>query len=290
MGVFSLISRSSALFVCRKDRDNLPIVLPFPIRNLTQREFDEVDAVVMRCAYASQNALGRLCEERVYENDLAARLRSVGLSEVHTQFPIQVVHQDFAKEYRLDLIADQAPYELKTVAGFVGKHDAQVFHYAMMLGVNHFKLLNFRQAKVNGVLRFNAVLAEQRHQPVWNLCEWRPLTPACEMLQTRMAALIADWGTHLDSYLYEEALTYFCGGESACLRRVPVARDALQLGTHQVRMHSDGVIFVVSAFGDSPVQRGHLQRLLRLTGQRAIQWINLNKREVSLTTLLAEER
>ena len=175
MGRLPLIPQACALFVCPKDRDNLPIVLPFPIRNLTQREFDEVDAVVMRCAYASQNALGRLCEERVYENDLAARLRTVGLPEIHTQVP-------------------------------------------------------------------------------------------------------------------EEALTYFCGRESACVRRVPVTRDGLQLGTHQVRMHSDGVIFVVTAFGDSPAQRAHLQRLLRLTGQRAIQWINLNKREVSLTTLLAEER
>lgn len=268
----------------------MPIKLPFPIRNITQPEFDEIDALVMRCAYASQNELGRLCDERVYENDLAARLRDLGVPEVHTQVPIHAVHQDFTKEYRLDLLVNHAPYELKTTAAFVALHDAQVLHYAMMVGVNHFKLLNFRPAKVTGLLRFNAVMPEERRQPAWNLVGWKPLTPACETLRAHLAALIDDWGTHLDSHLFEEALTHLFGGENQCVRRVPIVRGGMQLGTHQVRIHSEGIIFVVTAFGDPTSQRSHFQRLLRLTGQRAIQWINLSKRNISLLTLLAEPR
>jgi GxxExxY protein len=266
----------------------MPINLPFPIRDISQLEFDEIDAVVMRCAYASQNELGRLCDERVYENDLAARLREQGLFEVYTQIPVQAAHKDFVKEYRLDLLVSHAPYELKTTSGFVPQHDAQVLHYAMLIGVQHYKLLNFRPAKVHGQLRFNAVRLEKRHQPAWNFLEWKSLTPACEALCAHLVALMEDWGTHLDSNLYEEALTHFFGGENKCLRRVPVTRGNLQLGTLQVRTHSEGVIFMVTAFGTPASQRSHLQRMLRITKHRAIQWINLNKRDISLTTLIAE--
>ena len=48
----------------------MPIICPIPFRNLTKLEFDERDRIVMRCAYDSQNALGRLCDERVYEEAL----------------------------------------------------------------------------------------------------------------------------------------------------------------------------------------------------------------------------
>jgi hypothetical protein len=40
----------------------MPIQLPFPFRNLSPAEFDQIDAVVMPCAYAAQNILGRLYE------------------------------------------------------------------------------------------------------------------------------------------------------------------------------------------------------------------------------------
>ena len=122
-------------------------------------EFDERDAIVMRCAYAAQNALGRLCDERVYENDLARRLRAEGFACVHTQVPVTVTHDGFAKEYRLDLVADDALYELKTTSAFAPDHQTQALHYAMLLDINHTKLLNFRPEKVLGRLRFNAFLA-----------------------------------------------------------------------------------------------------------------------------------
>ena len=70
----------------------MPIRCPIVIRNLTQPEFDERDRIVMRCAYAAQNELGRLCDERVYENDLALRLRAEGMPGVHTQVPVTVSH------------------------------------------------------------------------------------------------------------------------------------------------------------------------------------------------------
>jgi hypothetical protein len=48
-----------------------------------------------------------------------------------------VVHGDFQKEYRCDLVADDVLYELKTVRALVAEHDAQVLNYAMLLSINH---------------------------------------------------------------------------------------------------------------------------------------------------------
>ena len=59
----------------------MPIEVRRTIRNLTPSEFDEVDRLVMPLAYAAQNALGRLWDESVYENELAGLLEAAGVPE-----------------------------------------------------------------------------------------------------------------------------------------------------------------------------------------------------------------
>lgn len=264
----------------------MPISCQLKLRNLTPAEFDERDAVVMRCAYASQNALGRLCDERVYENDLARRLRAEGFKSIHTQVPVLVTHDGFTKEYRLDLVADDALYELKTTSAFVAQHDAQALHYAMLADVNHAKLLNFRSGKVQGKLLFNALLAARRRVAGVEDAGWISLSPECESLRRRLRALQEDWGGGLEARLYEEALIYFCGGEERCVRRIPVVLDEVELGSHAIQMHAEGLSFMVTAYAAEVVaQRGHIRRLLGLTGLRAVQWINLDRSAVQSQTI-----
>jgi GxxExxY protein len=266
----------------------MPINCALKLRNLTQPEFDERDAIVMRCAYAAQNALGRLCDERVYENELARRLRANGFSSVHTQVPVRVTHEGFAREYRLDLVADDALYELKTVSEFVPEHDAQALHYAKLLGVNHAKLLNFRPGKVHGRLRFNVLLADKRRSVCWEEEAWRALSPQCDGLKRHLASLLDDWGAGLEVRLYETALIHFCGGETRCLRRVPIFLDGCELGTHALQSHAEGLFFIVTAFNsDLDAQQSHIRRLLALTRLRGVQWINFNHTTVQLTTIQA---
>jgi GxxExxY protein len=256
----------------------MPIICPHPIRDLSQFEFDERDAVVMRCAYDSQNFLGRLCEERVYENDLALRLKAVGFRNVQTQVPVTLTHDTFSKTYFLDLVADDALYELKTVSALVGEHDAQILHYAMLRDVRHGKLLNFRNARVEGRLRFNALSTAQRRAVSFDESRWQPLCDACEPLKQRTQHLTNDLGAYLEGGLYEEALISHCGGEEACVSRVPVAREGLRLGSHRVTRHDPNIAFLVTTFaGDTSNQGVHIERLLRLTPLRGLQWINFNQ-------------
>ena len=104
-----------------------------------------MDYRLMRCAFDVQNQLGRLCDEIIYQNDLAIRLQTVGLGPVHREVPVTVTHRDFSKTYRLDLVVSEAAiYELKAEARLVSEHEAQLLHYLLLCGSQHGKLVNFR--------------------------------------------------------------------------------------------------------------------------------------------------
>ena len=112
----------------------MPINCPLDIRPLTPERFQELDYRVMGHAFSSHNRLGRLCEEDAYQRDLQARLLADGFRCVHIEEPITVSHADFTKVYLLDLVADDAVYELKTVAALNDEHQAQLLNYLFPVG------------------------------------------------------------------------------------------------------------------------------------------------------------
>src|SRR5262249_49498221 len=151
------------------------------------------------------------------------------------QVPVTVTYDGFTKEYRLDFVADDALYELKTANDFSPQHDAQALHYAMLLDLNHAKLLNFRPGKVHGRLLFNALLADNRVKIRWDERGWRSLSPQCDAVKLYLRGLLTDWGSCLETRLYEEAMVHFCGGEVQCLQRVPIVVEGAELGSHTVQ-------------------------------------------------------
>ena len=263
----------------------MPIHCPIQVRNLSKSEFDDRDKIVMRCAYDAQNALGRLCDEKVYENDVARRLREAGFRDVHTQVPVTLTHQSFRKEYRLDLIADDALYELKTVNAFVAEHDAQVLHYGMLLPVNHCKLLNFRNQRVQGRLRYNAIMTDARHCMTFDDSRWQPLSERCAGLMRHARELLSDWGAFLDFRLYEEAIIHHFGGEAHATARRRLTLDGTDLGAHRFAFHDANTCFMVSGFSDSDEQASHVRRLLAISDFNAMQWLNFHHHHIQFQTL-----
>ncbi len=265
----------------------MPIQCSLTIRPIANAEFNEIDRSVMGCAYASQNALGRLCDEQVYENDLALRLRAEGLAEVETQVPVTVAHNSFRKTYRLDLIVNQMVYELKAAVGFTSEHEAQAIHYAGLLALDRVKLLKFDAAKVQGKLIGTPFARIDRRQVRYGESRWQPLSERCAELKQQMCALLADWGAFLETPLYEEALMYFHGGEETCQRRIPVNRNGLKLGMHPFLCHALQLAFAVTALTEATADyEQHLRRLLSLTNLHGMQWMNLRHTEIEFVTLL----
>src|SRR6266576_5286592 len=101
------------------DKSSIPLSpfhCPIPLRRLSRSEFDEMSRQIMAHAFVSQNELSRLCDEAVYQNDLALRLEAAGLGPVVKQVPLTVPFRDFTKTYYLDLVVQQTFIaELKTV-------------------------------------------------------------------------------------------------------------------------------------------------------------------------------
>jgi GxxExxY protein len=264
----------------------MPIQRNLELKNITDRSFAEIDEAVMRCAYATQNHFGRLFDERIYENDLANRLRAESF-EVHTQVPVKVCHGSFEKIYYLDLVVNQMLYEIKVVSSLLRDHDAQVLNYAMLQNVRLAKLLNFGETKVRGKLLRNALTEADRRQPAMRKTGWRPLGPRCEELIECLKELIRDWGTHLSSSLYTEAVVHHFGGESNCVQRMELWSDNACLGTHPVQLHDSDHGFVITSFArPQPGYRQHLEVLLEhAPSVKGIQWMNLNHSRLEVTTI-----
>jgi GxxExxY protein len=264
----------------------MPIHCPVTIAPLSADEFEKIDYRVMGHAYASQNDSGRLCHESAYEADLKARLLADGFRSVQTQVPITVTHGDFSKTYRLDLIADNALYELKAEMMLVGEHDTQLLNYMFLLGLGRAKLLNFRPPKVQGKIVATSLTQEERRHFTINIERWNDVTPGCAGLRQKMLDLLHDWGAFLDLALFQEALVDFFGGSSNIERRISLHRDKLDLGEQRMLLHSPGVAFRVTAFTESQSHiESHLRRLLALTDLKAVQWINLNHAKIEFTTI-----
>jgi len=267
----------------------MPIHRTLELQSISDKAFAEIDEVVMRCAYASQNHFGRLFDERIYENDLAARLRAEGF-DVQTQVPVKVNHGSFEKTYYLDLVVNQMLYELKVVASLLREHDAQALNYAMLQNIRLVKLLNFGESEVRGKLLRNAIGEPERRQPTMRKTGWEPLGERCTELIEHLKELIRDWGTHLDYRLYNEALIHHFGGESNCLLRTELITGSVSLGTHPVPHHDDEYGFVVTGFTrPQSGYRQHLKILLQhAPSLKGIQWINLNHSRLEVMTIQSD--
>ena len=264
----------------------MPIHCPVTIVNLSADEFEKLDYRVMGHAYTSQNELGRLCDECAYQADLKARLLADGFNSVLTEISVTVTHRDFTKKYFLDLIANDALYELKAEANLVSEHETQLLNYMFLLGIQRGKLLNFRPGKVQGKIIATSLTQEKRRRFTAVTEGWKELTPACATLRQTLCDLLTDWGAFLEAALYQEALVHFLGGQSNVEHRVGLSRGAVDLGTQRMFVHAPGVAFRLTAVTeDQQYVESHLCRLLALTNLRAIQWVNLNHAQIEFTTI-----
>jgi GxxExxY protein len=237
-------------------------------------------------AYASQNDLGRLCDEGAYEADLKARLLADGFRSVQTQIPVTVTHHGFSKTYFLDLVADDALYELKADTTLVGEHEAQLLNYMFSLGLPRGKLLNLRPPKVQGKIIATSLTQEERRRFMSITERWSELTPACARLRQTTLDLLRDWGAFLNAGLYQEALIHLLGGVGNIEHQVSLHREKLDLGGQRMLVHSPGVAFRVTGFTENQSHiESHLRRLLALTDFKAIQWINFNHSTIEFTTI-----
>ena len=264
----------------------MPVICPLRLARITEAEFKELDYAVMKHAFACHNELGRLCDEVVYENDLAARLCAAGLA-VQSQVPLHVTHRDFRRTYYLDAVVNERSLlELKAATMLLNEHERQTLHYLFLLGGPFGKLINFGAASVEHQT-VNAVVSpeRQRHYEL-QTDRWKRNSPRAELLLVTLVDLFHEFGVFLEMPFYESALTHFLGGEAAVLRRVILKRDGLPLGPQLLHHLDDDTGFKLTAFPhQSKPGEGNIRRLFALTPWRFLHWINFNRHHIELVTL-----
>jgi GxxExxY protein len=265
----------------------MPISCPIIIRTIAKEEFAKLDYEITRLAFESQNALGRLCDEIIYQNDLAARIEAAGLGPARIEVPITVIHRDFVKLYSMDLvISDAAVYELKTAVKLSAEHDAQLLNYMLLRNARHGKLLNFRPAKVESRFVNNPLTAEAQKSFQVNTDRWRDLGESTPSLRILLLDLLADWGAFLELALYTEALVHFFGGEQNVIKMVPMRRNSVPLGNQRMHLLTPEIAFRLTAFNAGLTDyESHLRSLLRHSPLKALHWINMDHHKVQFITL-----
>ncbi len=126
----------------------MPVQCSIAIASLSTEEFRELDYQVMRHAFDSQNDLGRLADERIYQTDLTARLQKSGIS-VLREVKVTLSFENFCKSLYLDLLVDsRGVYELKVAKAISDAHIGQLLTYLHLLDLSRGKIINFGSSKV----------------------------------------------------------------------------------------------------------------------------------------------
>jgi GxxExxY protein len=265
----------------------MPITTGISLNPIKQEDFAKLDYQVMRHAFECQNELGRLCDEVIYQNDLAARLETAGLPTLK-EVPVTVAHRDFTKIYWLDLVVAQAGiYELKTVTALVGAHEAQLLNYLFLCGSNHGKLINFRPVIVESRFLNTTLSQAERRQFSVEAEDWQEPNRTDVDFREGLVGLLQDWGGWLDLDLYTEALVHFAGGADRVAQMLPLTKGQSGLGKQRFHLLNPETAFRVTAMTDGAADyEHHLRSLLRISPLRAIQWVNLARNRIQLVSLV----
>ena len=245
-------------------------------------EFGEIAFGVMQHVFEIHNEFGRFFDERIYKRELAVRT-----SDVSLEVPITVSFGGFSKVYHLDaLVGDGALFEFKAAETFHGRHRAQTINYLLLAGLEHAKLVNVRPEMVEHEFVNCSQRLVDLHQPRITDANWEAETPGATKFRELLTALIHDWGSGLEIALYEQALTFFFGGESAVNVAVPVSGSSGRLGDQLMRLITPETAFKLTALSAEEESFAvHTHRLLAHTPVKAILWANITPHRVSFTTI-----
>jgi GxxExxY protein len=265
----------------------MPIEVYTEIRPCNLEEFHVLDRRIMGAAFDVHNEFGRLLDEELYKRELATRCLAMGVPSVEREVRIRVTHEDFAKDYSMDLLfCHGSMLEAKAAERLVAIHRTQAINYLLLAGLQHGRLLNFRTERLQHEFVSTTLTLEERRRFKVVDDEWVELNSASRRLKLELIELLDDWGAFLDVNLYREGLVHFLGGANSVCKPVEILSGEKAIGTQNLNMLGLDTAFALTMKPrQATIMRDHLDRLLRHTSLKAIQWINLNHHLAEFITL-----
>jgi GxxExxY protein len=248
----------------------------------TQSEFGQIAYEVMNCVYGIHNEFGRFFDEAVYKRELADRMSGMEL-----ELPVTVSYGSFSKLYRLDVLAyKRCVFEFKAAEAIVPRHRGQTINYLILFDLPHGKIINVRPERVDDEFVNCHLRLDDLKSPSIDSTYFSSDVDGASFFHDHLLNMIADWGSALETGLYEEALTHLLGGEERVLLPVPVTGMKRHLHDQKMRLLAPQVAFKITAFPERlEAFEVHVQRLLTHTSLDAIHWANITAKQVTFRTI-----
>lgn len=265
----------------------MPITPATKLRRIAQQAFHETDYLVTGLAFEVHRALGPwFLDESIYRDELARLCKAKGLS-VSTEFPVSVTFGTFLKPYFIDLLVnDSIVYELKAVEAIHPIHRNQALHYLMLTGLSHGKILNMRCASVEYEFVSTTINAADRYAISFDCASWCDVDDDSRWLKETVCSLVQDWGLFLDVTLFYDAIEHLRGSANV-IGLIEIRCGNQVAGRQRVHLLNPQTAFKITDVSkDVPQFERHMLKFLSLTSLRAIQWVNFNRHDVVLKTLV----
>ncbi len=264
----------------------MPIESSIDFTPVEQDRFHAVDREVMRHAFDIHNTLGRFCDERIYQEELAQRCRESNF-EVHREVRLHVLHQDFRKSYYLDMLVRRGViYEMKAAATLNKSHQKQLINYLLLAHLNHGKLVNLRPESVES--RFVSTSLSRKDRSLFQLSDskWQDDDEPSRRLRDTLCALLDDWGAFLDVSLYREAMLHLMNGPESGIHSVDIEVEGRTVGTQKMCLLTPNTAWHLSAIRQHlRSYETHIVRMFNHTPLEKMHWINIDQRTVAFKTL-----
>lgn len=246
------------------------------VKVMDQKSFHEIDRIVMGIAFQIHNEIGRLLDEKIYQQALLHRLTSAGLN-CELESEIQLIHKEFNKSYFIDLVVNGVIFETKTCAQLNPQHEAQVLNYLLLTNSQHGKLINLRTSSVES--RFVSTTLTKSDRTKFNI------QATNSTIGQILHDLLSEIGTHLSINLYKDAVQILLNAKSHQIR---LNDGNTFIGAQTMSMLTPTKALIVTGIpaeqGILPYQK-HLKRLLLSAELESFNWINFNNRKITQSEL-----
>jgi len=253
---------------------------------MTLDEFKEVDYRVTGFCQEIHNRLGRLCEEKCYQNELLHQCERAGLLPAQKEVPISLAFGPYEKTLFIDLlVCGGAFFELKTVTALTPAHESQLYNYMFLTGVQQGKLINMAGESVEGKRLLTPLDDSERKRFSITRDSDEPRDVRGRQLRECFCSLLNDWGGFLSPNLYAEAIGALIGrGQEP--RPVDMVVDERIIGSVRLRLLDARTALEVSSItqGLGSYEK-RLKRALAHTRLETIEWGNLSHHDVTFRTL-----
>jgi GxxExxY protein len=256
----------------------MPIEVDAEIRKVSQDEFAQVAYETMRHVFDVRNEMGRLFNEKIYKNEIAAR---------HGAIELEVPIVDFDKSYRIDMLASGcAAFEVKTAEALAPDHRAQLINYLLLSRLPRGKFVNVYPDLVQH--EFVNVLTRLDHRSDFEVddCRWRPVSVADPVWKEWFTSALRDWGTGLDVALYNDAVVHVLGGKDHAIRDMEVRVDGRMCGVQkEIFTGPESIVKVTTFPEESDAFERNLRRFVEYAQVEAVQWVNVGRQVVMFRTV-----